>query len=73
MLIIFIFVTQVTDIVSQGQLEAYLIFEHCGKQTNSGAIVCFDKNQFLGPGNKKISGILFGLVFILVKNVDACT
>ena len=39
----------------------------------SGAIICVDKNQFPAPENDSISGILFGLVFALVKSVDIRT
>ena len=39
----------------------------------SGAIICVDKNQFPGPESETISGISFGLVFALVKNIDVRT
>ena len=38
-----------------------------------GAIICTDKNWFTGPEKLTISGISFGLVFTLVKNIEVRT
>ena len=38
-----------------------------------GAIICTDKNWLPGPEKLTISGISFGLVFALVKNIEVRT